>query len=403
MEILYFADIRFPLERANGIQTFRTCHALASRGHGVRLIVRPDTAPAQRDPFQFYDERQTCALRIEPLRVIGGPTARRAEWLARALTRAVKGRHADIVLTRDLGFASLLVRIPSRLRAGVVYESHGFAPAVGASLDRMLTDGRAASGSKQGRLERREAVVWKRADGYVTITGALRDELESRFGARQNVVVVADGVRLPPAAPSAPIRHDPPVVGYAGHLYPWKGVDVLLNAIASLRDVRALVVGGLEAEPDLERTRARARTLGIQDRITFTGAVPPSQVPARLAEMDILVLPNTATHISARYTSPLKLFEYMAAGRPVVASDLPALREVLRDGDNAVLVEPGDSERLAAAIVRLLDDRRLAMRLATTAWNDVQAYSWDQRAARLEALFERIVPAKAHAMRGATV
>ena len=389
MQILYFADIRFPLERANGIQTFRTCHALARRGHQVRLVVRPDTAVTARDPFDFYGEARTPDLVIDEVPVAGPPAVRRAVWLARAVRRAVRGRFAGIALTRDLGLASLLVRLPRAVRPPVVYESHGFAPAVGGALDELLATGRRASESKQARLACREARVWKRAEGYVTITRTLAEELAGRFGGRASIAAIPDGVHLPAGATvPAIVRHHPPVVGYAGQLYPWKGVDVLLDAIARLDTVRAVVVGGLTGEPDLERTRAHARGLNIDDRVTFVGAVPPAAVASRLADMDVLVLPNTATHISAHYTSPLKLFEYMAAGRPIVASNLPALREVLKDGENALLVEPGSAGQMADAIRRLLHDTALAARLAAAAWRDVEAYSWDRRAARLEEVFE---------------
>ncbi len=388
VHILYLADIRFPLERANGIQTFRTCHALARRGHRVTLIVRPDTAGAPRDPFDFYGEPRTPDLVIDAVSVAGPPTARRALWLARAMRRVIGGRFAAVAVTRDLGLASLIVRLPRAMRPAVVYESHGFAPEVGGALDRLLANGHRASDGKRARLGRREARVWGHADGYVTITRTLAEEMAGRFGARTSLAVIPDGVRLPDGATvPATVRHHPPVVGYAGHLYPWKGVDVLLDAIARLETVRAVVVGGLAGETDLERSRAHARHLQIEDRVTFVGAVPPPDVAPQLAEMDVLVLPNTATHLSARYTSPLKLFEYMAAGRPIVASDLPALREVLKDGENALLVEPGNAGQMADAIRRLLHDTALATRLAETAWRDVQAYSWDRRAARLEEVF----------------
>ena len=76
-----------------------------------------------------------------------------------------------------------------------------------------------------------------------------------------------------------------------------------------------------------------ARDIGVADRVTFTGWLPPASVAAELARAHVLILPNTPSHASERYTSPLKLFEYLAAGRPIVASDLAALREVLRHED----------------------------------------------------------------------
>jgi glycosyltransferase involved in cell wall biosynthesis len=104
----------------------------------------------------------------------------------------------------------------------------------------------------------------------------------------------------------------------------------------------------------------------------------------------VLALPNPSSAISTLFTSPLKLFEYMAAGRPIVASDLPAIREVLHHDVDALLVAAGDPAALAAGIERVLADPGLARRLAEAALSAVPAYSWDRRAERLEALFDEI-------------
>jgi glycosyltransferase involved in cell wall biosynthesis len=177
------------------------------------------------------------------------------------------------------------------------------------------------------------------------------------------------------------------VVAYAGHLYPWKGVDVFIEALRDLRGVQGLIVGGHPLEPDLARVQELAARFGIAARTTFTGLVPPSEVGPLLLDARVLVLPNPASATSATYTSPLKLFEYMAAGRAIVASDLPAFREVLRDDGNALLVEPGNPHLLAMAIGRLLEHPELADRLARRAFEDVSAFTWDRRAERLEELF----------------
>jgi glycosyltransferase involved in cell wall biosynthesis len=95
------------------------------------------------------------------------------------------------------------------------------------------------------------------------------------------------------------------------------------------------------------------------------------------------VLPSTQSLAYAQYTSPLKLFEYMASGRPIVASDLPVLREILSDGENALLCPPDSVEAFTAAIRRLRDEPGLGARLAEQAWRDVQTYSWDERARRV--------------------
>jgi glycosyltransferase involved in cell wall biosynthesis len=396
LHLLYLADIRFPLERANGIQTIHTCHALACRGHDVTLLVRPDTAPVARDPLAFYGLPAVPTLHIVHARSAGPAPVRRALYLAAALGRALASPRPDIVFTRDLGVAAVLARVPRGRRPPLVYESHGYAPVVASQLPALISDAPAASSAKTRRLERRERLVWRRADGYVTITRALAQELEARLGRRADVAVVPDGATLERERTfdwEGPGR--PAWVTYAGHLYPWKGVDVLIDALALLPDVRARIVGGHVGERDLARLRAHAASAGVDGRVEFTGLVPPFEVRRWLQAADVLVLPNRATAISASYTSPLKLFEYLAAGRPIVASKLPALAEVLRHEENALLVEPDDPSALAAAIARVSTDRPLAVRVARRAFEKAADFSWTRRAERLDAVLTAAVQAGA--------
>lgn len=394
LRVLYLSDIRFPIERANGIQTIETCHALARRGLSVTLLVRPDLVRPPRDPLAFYGLPPAPGLRIERARVAGPPPLRRALYLARALAR-VAGRRETVVFTRDLGAAALALRLPRGRRPPLVYEAHGIAAEVAGALDALLAGARPASRAKRQRLLARERLVWTRADGYVAITRGLAQDLEARFGPRARLCVAADGVRLAPdrrfAPPPPPDASRPPVIGYAGHLYPWKGADLLVRALALLPSCRALIVGGHPGETDRARLENLAAALGIADRVELAGFVPPPQVAAHLARADVLVLPNPTSALSARWTSPLKLFEYLAAGRPIVASDLPAFREVLADGENALLVPPGDAAAIAAAVARLLDDPALARGLARRAWEDAARYTWEARAEAIEALLREVV------------
>ena len=398
MRILYLADIRFPLERANGIQSMETCHALASRGHDVTLVVRPDSHEPPRDPFVFYGLPRLPALHIEVAPVSGPVAARRAGYLTFALGRAMGRGRQDLVFTRDLGLASLILRLPAGLRAPLVYEAHSIAADAAAALPQLVSGAPPASPSKLRRLAAREERVWRGASGYVTITEGLRRELEKRFGPREKTAVVADGFRGTKDTKHTKDTKEPKepfTIGYAGHLYPWKGVELVVEAVAALPDTRGLIVGGHDKEPDLARVKAFAEQLDCAGRITFTGLLPPPEVPARLAEADVLVLPNPRSAISNAFTSPLKLFEYMGSGRPIVASDLPSLREVLRDGENALLVEPGNPQALVAAIDRIKKDAALGGRLAAQALQDVQAFTWARRAEALEKLFATVAGARA--------
>jgi glycosyltransferase involved in cell wall biosynthesis len=395
VRVLYLADIRFPLERANGIQSMETCHALAARGHEVTLVVRPDTHTPARDPFAFYGLPAIPELRIEVAPITGPASSRRVGYLTFAIGRAMGRTRQDLIFTRDLGLASLLLRIPASLRAPVVYEAHGIAADVAAALPGLLTGAPEASPAKLRRLARREAHVWKGADGYVTITSGLARELSKRFGERPRIAVVADGTRVATDTdiryPISDTRCETFTIGYAGHLYPWKGVDFMIEAVAAIKDSRGLIVGGHEKEPDLARVKAFAEQLHCASRVTFTGLIPPAEVAARLRGVDVLTLPNPRSAISSEFTSPLKLFEYMASGRPIVASDLPSLREVLRHEENALLVEPGNPQALVAGIQRIKDDAALGRRLAAQALADVAQFTWARRAERLETLFSDVI------------
>ena len=221
--------------------------------------------------------------------------------------------------------------------------------------------------------------MWQGADGYVTITAALAADLTARHGPREHVAVIPDGARISapdgdagPRAPASRRLRSPS--SRTRHLYAWKGVDILLEALALVPDARGLIVGGHAKEPDLGRLQALARQLGISDRVTFTGMVEPARVPELLRGATVLALPNPASAISTRFTSPLKLFEYLAAGRAIVASDLPSIREILHDDVDALLVAPGDASALAGAIRRLLGDPALAARLARAAFDAAPEY-----------------------------
>ena len=372
-----------------------TCHALARRGHAITLGVRPDTVQPLRDPFDYYGLDRLETLTVRHARVWGAVLARRVCYVAQALHWALR-EPWDLVMTRDLGIAALLLRVPEKRRPPVTYESYGFAPDVAATMPNLYTGGGRAGRLKLRRLLGRERRVWFGAEGYVAITAGIVDELRARFGSRSLLAVIPDGVRpsIEAAALSPLERRVSPIIGYAGHLYPWKGVDVLLRALSALPDARGLIVGGFEAEPDLTQLRRLSVELGLRDRVTFTGLVRPSEVPRLLRDAAVLVLPNRATTVSARYTSPLKLFEYLALGKPIVASDLPALREVLRDQENAILVPPDRPLALAAALREVLDDPALAERLGRGARADAPQYSWDRRAWRLEMLMRAAIAAR---------
>lgn len=392
MTILYFADTRFPIERANGVQTMETCHALAARGHHVTLVTRQDSARLPRDPLIFYGLPALPGLSFKAVTAHGGSRRRRLTFLITAIAMAVRHRRDGVVFTRDLGLAASLLQLPKSRRPRVVYESHGLSVTVAAEMPTLLgRPGTAPTSGKLARLDRRERLVWQRAAAYVTITRALADELRARYGDRPSVVVAPDGARPLQVVPTPDAGLF--IAGYAGHLYPWKGVDVFVNALAAASGVAGLIVGGHPREGDLGRIQRLVADLGIESRVHITGLVAPGDVMNTLSQASVLVLPNTPSAISERYTSPLKLFEYLQLQRPIVASDLASVREVLEDGVSALLVPPGDEQALARALLRLRNDAELRTRLCQGTAALAPRFTWAARAMRLEEALAAAGPA----------
>ena len=388
------ADIRFPLERANGVQIVKTAAALARAGAAVTLFVRRSDPRATDEILALFGVAPHPCLQVRRVAVghrRGSTLVPRALFLARALVASLAAfRRGAVVFTRDLQLADALVRL--RPRGGrLVYEAH----AVEALMyrERGPLYGRAAevSESKARRLAGRERRVWTKASAFVTTTRGIRETFEQTHGPRPHTRVVPNGCDVPaerafPGLPSA----TPPRVLYAGQLYPWKGVDVLVEAMTRVPEGRLVILGGLEGEADWTRIQALVDARGLRDRTEMPGTVPQVRVADELRRATVVAVPFLQSAMTERHTSPIKAFEAMAAGRAIVATDLPSTREFLRHEENALLVPPGDADALAAALRRLLVDAALAARLAGAAYSEAPRYSWDARAQSIRELLAEV-------------
>jgi glycosyltransferase involved in cell wall biosynthesis len=173
------------------------------------------------------------------------------------------------------------------------------------------------------------------------------------------------------------------VVGYSGHFYPGRGAQMLLELAGRQPDVRFLLVGG---EPqDVARLRSQAEAQRLNN-VVITGFVTNADLPRYQAACDLLLMPyqkqvagSSGGDIAAVF-SPLKLFEYLACGRPILSSDLPALREVLNQ-ENAVLLPGDEPQAWVQAIQELQVHPERRAQLAARARQDASQYSWEKRAA----------------------
>jgi glycosyltransferase involved in cell wall biosynthesis len=231
--------------------------------------------------------------------------------------------------------------------------------------------------------ERSERRVLQRADRVLCVTRVLADIVVAFGVPRPHVSVVRNGVDLSRYPSSAPHAGPEIVIGFTGFFRPWHRIEDLVDALASGRlppAARLLLVGDGPSRPAIER---RAQQRGVAARVVITGAVEHEAVPALVSSMDVCVQPAATP-----WASPLKLPEYMAAGRAVVAPDQENLREVLTHGRDALLFDPARPDGLLSAVERLCSDRELRERLGSQARATVERekLTWAGVAERVEAV-----------------
>jgi glycosyltransferase involved in cell wall biosynthesis len=181
------------------------------------------------------------------------------------------------------------------------------------------------------------------------------------------------------------------VVGFIGSFTRWHGVETLFDAAMSAiqreSTLRFLMIGEGDLRSALQK---RAADLGLEQSIIFTGLVPHSDAPRYLAACDILVSPHLGFEDGTKFFgSPTKLFEYMAMGKPIIASRLEQIGEVIRDGATGLQMTPGDANQLADQILKLAHDGELRTRLGATARQEaVQHYAWNANVGRILKSFE---------------
>ena len=223
-------------------------------------------------------------------------------------------------------------------------------------------------------------------DKIIVLTNYIKKELVAAGFIENNILISPDGVDIEKfdlkttkgeARNMVGLPLNKKIILYSGsfYMYGWKGIDVLLDAAGFLGDDCLIVLlGGKENEI------AEIKNKYELNNIFLIKQKPHAEVPYYLRSADVLVLPNKkGDEISEKYTSPLKLFEYMASGTPIVASDLPSIREVLNK-NNYILVESDNSKDLAQSIKEAMRDRDLADRISKQALGDVQNYTWEKRA-----------------------
>jgi glycosyltransferase involved in cell wall biosynthesis len=366
------------LPRARGIQVAHTVAALARADISVHLAYVPSADNA--DPLAAYGVERPEAVALVPLsRGLPAPFSRLplrsnrlffrrlSDWMEK---ESGHGHRPALIMARHLKIAhALLDRFPD---IPLLYEAHEVFAEV-------------APPAKRESLARIEESVLRRAAALVAVTHGVADDLKKRYRLDREIHVLPDAVSWPAHIPEKPWHEAGRHIVYAGSFFPWKGVQDLVAAAEWLPGCRIELIGGSP-----ERVREfRAQVPAGGAEVTFAGHLTHPQTLQALGRACIAVLPNRAAPNSL-WSSPLKLFEYMAAGCAVVAADLPSVREALAH-DEAIWVPPGNPRALAEGIRQLADNPGKARQLGERVRERARAFTWEARAARLAAIMRAAV------------
>jgi glycosyltransferase involved in cell wall biosynthesis len=250
-----------------------------------------------------------------------------------------------------------------------------------------------------------EGTAWAMADAIVVVSEALQNELAEAGIPRDKIAILPNGVDaalFSQHADGDSVRRrynlgPGPVVGFVGSFAPWHDLATLIQAFAVVcqrHDARLLIIGDGDSRPALEQ---ETRQCGIESRVTFVGSLAHPLVPSHIAAMDVAVAPYP--RIEPFHFSPMKVIEYMAAGRAVVTVALGELESLVAGGERALAYEPGDVASLARAIDQCLADDALRAKLGVSAREWVQRErSWSGNARRIVQIFQNCDPLLAKAV-----
>ena len=367
MRLAYLSNAKIPSREANSIHVMKMCQAFAQLGHEVTLLapdLRSGVEDGVGDPYVFYGVEPCFKLHKLPWRKLKG-----RGWLyGLEAGRLASGLDIDAAFGRCLHACA----VAARLDVPTVWDAH------------MLT-------FLQRRHERWLFQWMIAAPSFrmmMTNCDSLRRAILADFPELANRIVAAHNGAdiLPGGVGPADLgaKDDRPHIGYVGHLYEGKGFELIRELAACAPWAEFHVVGG-----ERETVAAIRSDATLPSNICLHGFVPPSETQRLILAFDVLLAPYQAQvkiaggGETAAWMSPLKLFAYMAAGKPILCSDLPVLREIIQDGRNGLLLPANDAQAWAEALRLLTRNPEERERLGTNAHADfLERHTWQQRARR---------------------
>ena len=371
MKILYIANARIPTEKAHGFQICKMCEQLSLQGAEVELIVSKRNNTIIQDVFQYYDLKKVFTVRL--LKVFdviqyNKLFFKKAMWLQRMIFLIrllfVKLPSDAIVFTRDSEISWLM----SRKGYQVFFEAHSW-PSSQYLYNKFLQNSQGIICNSIGTLTKHSKEGF--GDLLLAPNGVDLDSFDyisqSKYDIREKLG----------------LSGDKKILMYLGHLYPWKGVDVIIELAEKMKNYTNfvfIIIGGTDKDVVRYSNICKEREL---DNVIILDRIIKKDVPLYLKSADLLFLPNMPiSDESMYYTSPIKMFEYMASRVPILASDLPSIKEVL-NLDNAYLARAGDVSDFESVLINIFKDYNTALKKSEQAYREVQNFTWQKRTEKI--------------------
>ena len=370
LKVLYVGSHPLFTEGASGVHMLKMCQAMANLGIEVECVL-PGRVNKER-LFSYYDIK--IPFRITSIALSGGLARRPLHGFLSALYACGKKENFDLMLTRDLIFAWFATKafgIPT------VYDAHH--PPVNWAAERIISSfsrSKNLLGMSFNSRGLHDIYFCLGITGQNPIVAPNGFEREA-FEGDHDISSLRERLGLP---------LERKIVCYCGNTYRGRGLEILARAAVQMPEVEFLIVGGRERDNALWREMARQEGAA---NFRMEGFVRQQEVPSYLLASDVLVMPYSSKVTirdgteAGKFTSPLKLFEYMAAGKPIVATEVPSVLEILSPGENSIVTPPDDEGEFVRALGLVLADSELCARISEGARSDAAEYTWEKRAERI--------------------